>query len=174
MTDWKRFNPYAMTFDEVEEQPTAPAKVAKAAKVSLVEAETRPIGRAFASQGEAGDQLTSPDIWSAEDWRSFYDERAAFAEHEGGLPRAKAESRAFACCVVEWLNQNPARSSSVICCWCGGMEHAGNELLPFGSQAAGVAWLHQGCWRPWRDRREREAVAALARLGVEANCQLRP
>jgi hypothetical protein len=174
MTEWKRFDPYAMTFDEVEEQPTTPAKVAKAAKVSLVEAETRPIGRASESQGEASDQRTSSDIWSAEDWRSFYDERAAVAEHEGGLPRATAESRAFACCVVEWLNQNPARSSSVICCWCGGIERAGNELLPFGVGSAGHAWLHSACWNPWREWREREAVAALADLGVNPMASREP
>ena len=47
------------------------------------------------------------DGWSAEDWQAFFDERAGIAEFDGGLPRAEAEARAFACCVAEWLNRNP-------------------------------------------------------------------
>ena len=48
------------------------------------------------------------DGWSAEDWQVFFDERAGIAEFDGGLPRAEAEAQAFDCCVVEWLNRNPA------------------------------------------------------------------
>jgi hypothetical protein len=40
---------------------------------------------------------------------AFYDERAGIAEFEGRLPREEAEARAFARCVVEWLNRNPVR-----------------------------------------------------------------
>ena len=47
--------------------------------------------------------------WSAEDWKVFFDERVAMAEFDGGLPREEAEARAFACCVVEWLNRIPMR-----------------------------------------------------------------
>ncbi len=50
------------------------------------------------------------DGWSAKDWLAFFDERAGIAEFDGGLPRADAEALAFACCVTEWLNRNPARS----------------------------------------------------------------
>ena len=46
------------------------------------------------------------DGWSAEDWQVFFDERAGIAEFDGGLPRVEAEARAFACCVIEWLNRN--------------------------------------------------------------------
>lgn len=49
--------------------------------------------------------------WAAIDWLAFFDERAGIAEFDGGLPRQKAKARAFACCVVEWLNRNPVRSS---------------------------------------------------------------
>ena len=38
------------------------------------------------------------DGWSPEDWQVFFDERAGIAEFDGGLPRAEAEARAFACC----------------------------------------------------------------------------
>ena len=33
------------------------------------------------------------DGWSAEDWRSFFEERAAIAEFDGGLSRTEAELR---------------------------------------------------------------------------------
>ena len=49
--------------------------------------------------------------WSAEEWRVFFDERAGFAEFDGGLPRADAEARAFACCIVEWLAPNASGES---------------------------------------------------------------
>jgi hypothetical protein len=48
------------------------------------------------------------DGWSAKDWLAFFDERAGIAEFDGGLPRADAEARAFACCVAEWLNRGDA------------------------------------------------------------------
>jgi hypothetical protein len=36
--------------------------------------------------------LLRPDRngWLAEDWQAFFDERARIAEHDGGLPRARA------------------------------------------------------------------------------------
>jgi hypothetical protein len=39
------------------------------------------------------------DGWSAE-WQAFYDEGAAIAQFDGGLPRAQAETHAFACWVA--------------------------------------------------------------------------
>ena len=62
---------------------------------------------------ERGDVVLKPassDAWSIGDWRTLFAERAAVAEFDGGLPRPDAEAQAFACCVVEWLNRNPARS----------------------------------------------------------------
>ena len=50
------------------------------------------------------------DGWSAEDWQAHFDERAGIAEFDGGLPRPDAETLAFKCCVVEWLNRNFERS----------------------------------------------------------------
>ena len=47
-------------------------------------------------------------------------ERAGIAEFDGGLPRAEAETRAFECCVVEWLNRNPVCSPPGRCLDCGG------------------------------------------------------
>jgi hypothetical protein len=105
------------------------------------------------------------DGWSAEDWQVFFDERAGIAEFDGGLPRIGAEARAFAWCVVEWMNRNPIRSAPDRCCWCGGDEREDNVLLPFG---AGHSWLHSACWLPGYKYRQSEAVAFLRELGIAA------
>jgi hypothetical protein len=50
------------------------------------------------------------DGWSGDDWRLFFEERAAIAEFDGGLPRSEAEAQAFEWCVVEWVNRGPTPS----------------------------------------------------------------
>jgi hypothetical protein len=108
-----------------------------------------------------------PGSWSADDWRAFFDERARFAEVEGRLARTDAESRAYACCVGEWLIQHPVRSEPGRCLSCGGAENGYDALLPFGTESSGHAWLHGRCWDAWYARRKAEAVAALAAMGIE-------
>ena len=102
------------------------------------------------------------DSWSAENWQVYFDERAGIAEFDGGLPRAEAEARAFACCVVEWLNRNPVCSPPGRCLDCGGSEDAHDKLLPYGTEPTGHAWLHSLCWAPWHARRKAEAVPVLS------------
>jgi hypothetical protein len=109
---------------------------------------------------------TGSDGWSGEDWLAFFDERAGIAEFDGGLFRKQAEARAFACCVVEWLNRNPARSSPGRCLGCGQAEHPHDPLLPFCTEATGHAWLHSQCWPAWHTTRRAEAIAALAAMGI--------
>jgi hypothetical protein len=106
------------------------------------------------------------DGWSAEDWHAFFDERASIAEFDGELPRPEAQVQAFACCLVEWLNRNPARSRPGWCLGCGGREHSHDPLLPYGIEQAGLAWLHSRCWEAWHAARKREAVAALKAIGI--------
>ena len=48
------------------------------------------------------------DIWSAADWQALFDERAAIAEFDGGLPRKEAEVQALAHCAMEWLERQGA------------------------------------------------------------------
>ena len=110
----------------------------------------------------------SNDGWSAEDWQAFFDERAGIAEFDGGLPRLKAEARAFACCAVEWLNRNPVRSLAGRCPGCGGGDHAHDSLLPFGTEMSGHSWLHSRCWPAWHKVRKAEAMTALAAMGISA------
>ena len=106
------------------------------------------------------------DDWTAQNWKTFQDERAAMAEFDGGFPRQEAEARAFGACVVEWLNRNPVRSTPDRCCWCGGAERSAEVLLPFGVAPTGHAWLHSGCWRPWHELRQAQAVDFLQALGI--------
>jgi hypothetical protein len=115
-------------------------------------------------------RLLRPSLegWSAEDWQAFFDERAAIAEFDGGLPRPQAEARAFACCVAEWLNRNTTPSVPGRCLSCGGGERAGDPLLPFGTDTSGHVWSHRACWPAWHRAREAEAVAVLSSMGIRA------
>jgi hypothetical protein len=105
------------------------------------------------------------DGWSALDWLAFFDERTRMAAIHRLAP-AEAAASAFACCVVEWLNRNPARSPTGQCLGCGRSEYPHEPLLPFGTEATGNAWLHSDCWPAWHASRKAEAVAALANLGI--------
>jgi hypothetical protein len=108
------------------------------------------------------------DGWSAKDWHTFLDERTAIAELVRGLPRAEAEAHALAACIIEWLNRNPECSPPSRCHGCGQAERAleNDPLLPFGNESTGHAWLHSHCSRAWHARREADARAALAAIGI--------
>ena len=106
------------------------------------------------------------DAWTADDWRALFDEQAATTEYDAGLPRVRADARAFACCVAEWLYRNPVRSPPGCCLGCSDSERANDPLLPFGTEASGHAWLHSACWPAWYDSRRAGAIAALAALGL--------
>jgi hypothetical protein len=106
------------------------------------------------------------DGWSGEDWRAFFDERAAIAEFDGGVPRQQAKARAFTCCVAEWLNRNRIRSSPDSCLRCDDAEQRHDPRLPFRVEPTGHAWLHSRCWPAWYAARQAEAVAALSSMGI--------
>lgn len=105
--------------------------------------------------------------WPADEWRAFYDERAAIAEFDGGLSRQAAEALAHACCVTEWLNRHPVRSSPDQCLWCGHGEGFHGPLVPFGTEVAGHVWLHHRCWEDWHARRKAKATDALGAMGIK-------
>jgi hypothetical protein len=77
------------------------------------------------------------DEWSTEDWRAYFDERAAIAEFDGGLPRPEAEARASNCCVAEWLGRNSVYSPSDPCLLCAEADRPNDSLLPIGIAGAG-------------------------------------
>jgi hypothetical protein len=105
--------------------------------------------------------LHADQPWGPDDWRAFFDERAAIAEFDGGLPRVEAEVRAFDCCVAEWLLRNPIHSSPDRCLECGKPAKADDPLLAIGVVGAGEAWLHRDCAPAWHSARRAAAVTAL-------------
>ncbi len=112
--------------------------------------------------------LTEPEGgWSANDWRVFFEERAAIAEFAGELSRIDSEAQAFECCIVEWLNRNPELSEAGSCAWCRGPDDDGHVVVPFGHEPQGHTWLHTGCWSPWSHARRLRAVEALEGFGIE-------
>ena len=137
----------------------------------VLDADTAPPMRVFeaVSRYKAGMMALlrrGRDGWSGEDWQAYFEERAAIAEFEGGLSRQQAEASALDCCIAEWLNRNPAPSSPRHCLHCGQPGEKNDQLLPFGTESSGHAWLHSGCWPFWYEARREEAMAALAAFGL--------
>src|SRR5690349_1957887 len=56
--------------------------------------------------------------WDAEDWRAFFDERAAFREFEGGYDRVTAERLAWGEMQNKWHMLNGERVSQDLCAGC--------------------------------------------------------
>jgi hypothetical protein len=104
--------------------------------------------------------------WSTEDWRLFFEERAAVVEFDGGLLRTQAEAQALECCIVEWLNRNPTPSAPGRCACCGHAESHNAVVLPFGTEPGTHTWLHAECWPAWQKVRRSRAREALARIGI--------
>ena len=111
----------------------------------------------------------SKDGWSADDWRVFFDERAAIAEHDGGLSRSQAETQAFECSIAAWLNQNPEPSNPDRCAWCHQKDETGHAIVPLGTNSRGHTWLHPDCWSLWYEHRRSQGEKALADMGVRSN-----
>ena len=102
----------------------------------------------------------------AQDWRDWYEERAAIAEHDRDLPRAEAKALAYERCVVQWMTLNPPPENGPECCVQCGNPMDDLAALPFLTGAGGHVWMHSGCHTPWMRRRQAEAASALRRMGV--------
>jgi hypothetical protein len=81
------------------------------------------------------------------------------------LPRPKAEAFTFASCIAQWQTCNFVPSPPGRCVVCGGADCPHD---PHGMGSTGHAWLQSSCWPAWRTRRQAEAVAALAAMGIVA------
>lgn len=107
--------------------------------------------------------LLAPD---EEDWRAVYEERAAIAEHDGGLDKKDAEQQAFDCTLVSWLNAHPEPVNNPdVCHYCGG-QLTDTDMLPIFNGPATHVWLHPRCHKPFIDRRREIAIAALKTFGL--------
>lgn len=98
--------------------------------------------------------------WTSEDWRDYFEERAAIREHDGGLSRPDAEAGALADCAARWRALNPLSASESCTCVHCGRDGADTPVLARG----GHAWLHSACWEPMnaaRDELARQAVTTI-------------
>jgi hypothetical protein len=107
----------------------------------------------------------SKAVWSPDDWKFFFEDRAAAAD-DGGLPRADAEAQALECCLVEWLNRNPTPSVAGRCSWCGQSESHGAVIVPYGTEPGPHVWLHAECWPAWHELRRSNARRVLVQMGI--------
>jgi len=108
------------------------------------------------------------DGWTGEDWREYFEERAAIAEHEAKLPRNEAEYRAYECAIGEWLSRNPMRSSPGRCHHCAQEQ---GPLFPYLTDLdivdPGHTWMHQSCSKLWHEQRCELAKAELLAVGID-------
>ena len=105
--------------------------------------------------------------WSADDWRDYFEERAAISEFDHGLRRTIAETNAFDLCVQEWLRQNPISSAPVICQQC--LQPTGSIKPYFTGRDVHIpayVWLHPNCTNQWHGVRRDSAIASLKALGL--------
>ena len=102
--------------------------------------------------------------WTTDDWWRYFNRRVAAARPR--LSQMHAESFAFDCCLIEWLNQHLAPSAPGQCTWCGRPETSQGIVLPFGTEPGTHIWLHGECWPAWYRIRKKDAVAALNAMGL--------
>jgi hypothetical protein len=136
---------------------------AKAAKV----AEAAPAGTSFSRPSNFSRfGPGSPVGWSSEDWRAYFDERAAIREYDAELGRAEAKRLAVEDVITHWLCAHPpSRTSPNSCAHCCGPERSGEVLIPILARD-GHTWLHDRCWQSWIFERRLEARGRLQGLGA--------
>ena len=109
------------------------------------------------------------DKWNGDDWRDWITERAAILEHDGGLPRAEADQRAYEHALIEWQNRHPFQGDPGRCAGCDNpIDDRANDWRPLLDGATvhyGGHWGLRCVERHGLGRRE-EAAAALAQLGI--------
>ena len=183
MSAFRKFDPRC--FRENAESPGEAAKVAKPAKpppaadpsfsnFSRFSSGNSQSAKYRTSEAATSDQASETVGWTREDWKAFFDERAAIAEFDGKLPRPQAETRAFACCVAEWLNRRRAPTRPGRCAGCGEVSglaqpsyHSASKraAIPGFTQAAGRIGMLRCRPRPLRLCRE---LVLRSRLSFQA------
>ncbi len=153
MSLFPKFDPWAA----IEELHGQAAKVAKVAKVQSSVIVSKP-------------SSARPADWDAEDWGAHYDERAAVAEYERGASQEEAEAAAFEVCVVRWLDSHPPSQDNLDCCVHCGEQIAEFDAIPCLTGDGGHVWIHGQCHPAWMERRRKQAVEALAGLGLSVGC----
>ncbi len=149
MSLFPKFDPWA----EIEESRGPAPKVAKVAKVRPPIIFSKPSSAA-------------PADWDAEDWVAHFIERAAIAEYERGASQEEAEATAFEVCVVRWLDSHPPSQDNLDCCVHCGEQMDELDAISYLTGDGGDVWMHGQCHPAWTERRRKQAVEALAGLGL--------
>jgi hypothetical protein len=103
-------------------------------------------------------------VWTPEDWRVYYLERAAIREYDGGLTRAEADRRAWRETANRWWHEHGFRAPPGICCGCAKPVSLAEAIPLPHEQRAHDADCVAAFGRRWL----REAAEALARFGIPA------
>jgi hypothetical protein len=133
------------------------------------------LSRLRAAKADVMDAIRQPRSWRVQDWRDYYDERAAIVEHDAAKPRMEAQAVAFEHCIVKWLALNPPVDRGPdACCFCG--NHAGaHALVVLAGDGSLHRIVHARCHTPMRAKRRAEAAtairAALAPRGVNRDVE---
>lgn len=99
-----------------------------------------------------------------EDWRDFFEERAAILEFDGGLSHEKADRLAYESCVVGLANTMPTKYPQDRCSACG--THLGPQQgLPLGDHAI---VCDSACHTQHRCQQREQAEQQLAGWGIAA------
>ena len=108
--------------------------------------------------------------WNAADWHALYDELVVIAEYVRGASREVAEATAFEVCVVRWLDSHPPSQDDLDCCVQCGQQIAEFDDIPCLTGDGGHVWIHGQCHPAWLEERRKQAVEALAGLGLSLGC----
>tara|TARA_R110000868_G_scaffold43803_8_gene147002 strand:- start:19944 stop:20474 length:531 start_codon:yes stop_codon:yes gene_type:complete len=111
------------------------------------------------------------DGWSSDDWQAFFDERAGIAEFDAGQTPEQAETTAFECCMVEWLDRHLFRTDPGRCAACGEPDRDGHTVVPYGAESHGHTWLHPACRGDWNRYRRQQARQFLEGAGIRGRSE---
>lgn len=119
-----------------------------------------------------GTRDSAPRPWDGDDWREYFEERAAIAEHDGKLPRHRAEGAAWESTIAEWCRRNPPRLTPGLCAACGAsLDLTGHGWRPLGDGATVHYVEGLACWRGYGAQRRAAAVEALNSHGIKSPSQ---
>ena len=112
-----------------------------------------------------------PAEWDGNDFRVFYEERAAILEFDGEQDRPEAERQAFEATIIQWMNLSPSPNfDNDHCAQCENpVGRIGDDSVPFLTGGEGHVWLHHGCHPAWMARRRREATEAINAMGIASS-----
>lgn len=114
--------------------------------------------------GKIAKSKLPPETLNAGDWRSFFEERAAILEFDGGVPREQSERLAYESCVAGVANAMPSNYRQDTYAACG--THLGaSRGLPLADHA--VVCNHDCHIQHMQQQRER-AVEQLAQMSITA------